>query len=84
LRAIQSLDSEIDDNGNTLANTIADDHAVDLDAWLDYKTWLLGFPMRLVQIGKKKRDGIPLNRKEQTYLNHYQTRQLKKSQKTLF
>jgi hypothetical protein len=78
LRAIQSLDSEIDDNGNTLANTIADDHAVDLDAWLDYKTWLLGFPMRLVQIGKKKRDGIPLNNADKLYLGKWRKREQKR------
>jgi hypothetical protein len=80
LRAIQSLDSEIDDDGNTLADTIADDNALDLDAWLDDKTWLLGFPMRLVQIGKKRRDGIPLDNKDKCYLQRFWN----KHQKRLF
>jgi hypothetical protein len=71
LRAIQSLDSELGDDGDTLADTIADDHAVDIPAWLDAKTWLLGFPMRLVQIGKKRRDGIPLEPKDKMYLQRY-------------
>jgi hypothetical protein len=80
LRAIQSLDSEIDDDGNTLADTIADDKAIDLDAWLHDKTWLLGFPMRLVQIGKKRRDGIPLTGKDRKYL----CKMLKRYQRPLF
>ena len=67
-----------------LAELIADDKAIDLEAWLDEATWRLGYPQRLVEIAKKSLDGIPLDRKEQTYLNHYRARQLKKSQKTLF
>ena len=87
LRPVQSLDSEVETGeGETvrLIETVADDHAIDLDAWLDDKTWLLGCPMGLVQIAQKRADGIPLNRKEQTYLNHYQARQLKSRQITLF
>jgi len=87
LRPPQSLDSEVDDSEASkvrLKDTIADDKAIDLDAWLDASTWLLGYPKRLVDIATKRRDGIPLNRKEQTYFNHYQARQLKKTQTSLF
>jgi len=83
---IISLNQAYDDgDGNTteLIDTIADDKAIDLDAWLDCKTFLLGCPKRLIGIAHKRVRGIPLNRKEQTYFNHYQARQLKKSQKTL-
>ena len=80
LRVIQSLDSERGDDVDTLADTIADDHAIDLDAWLDAKTWLLGCPMRLVQIGVKRRAGIALNQVELNYLCRWHRRQ----QKTLF
>ena len=86
LLTILSLNTDIDDgDGNTteLINTLADDKAIDLDAWLDCKTFLLGCPKRLIGIAHKRVRGIPLNRKEQTYFNHYQARQLKKSQKTL-
>ena len=84
---IASLNEEIEDGeGDTveLAGTIADDNAIDLEAWRDAKSWLLGCPRRLVRIAYKKVNGLPLNRKEQTYLNHYQARQLKKQQKVLF
>ena len=84
---ITSLNTVIDDgDGNTteLIDTIADDKAIDLADWLDAKTWLLGCPKRLVVIAGKRHNRIPLNRKEQTYLNHYQARELKKHQKALF
>ena len=84
---IESLNKPIvGDDGqiSELAELIADDKAIDLEAWLDEATWRLGYPQRLVEVAKKSLNGIPLNRKEQTYLNHYRARQLKKSQKTLF
>ena len=75
-----------DSEGNLteLGELIADDHAIDLDAWLDAKAFRLGCPQRLIDIAHKRREGIPLDRKERTYFNHYQTRQLKKYQKALF
>ena len=84
---IESLSKPIvgeDGQISELGELIADDKAIDLDAWLDIRTFLLGCPQRLIDIAQKRVDGIPLNRKEQTYLDHYQARQLKKSQKTLF
>jgi len=82
-RPIQSLDSETTDSeGNTvrLIETVADDHAIDLDAWLDDKTWLLGCPVRLVQIALKRREGIPLDHKDREYLRRFR----QKEQKRLF
>ena len=75
-----------DGDGNTteLIDTLADDKAIDLEVWLNEATWRLGCPQRLIDIAQKSLKGIPLNRREQTYFNHYQTRHLKKSQKTLF
>jgi hypothetical protein len=77
LRAIQSLDSELDDDGDKLADTIADDHAIDLDAWLDAKTWLLGCPMKLVKIASKIKGGYKLTATDSQYLWRYHKRQQK-------
>jgi len=84
---VVSLNTTIEDeDGNQieLIDTLADDKAIDLEAWLDRTTWELGFPKRLADIARKRLYGIPLNRKEQTYFYHYQARELKKYQKTLF
>jgi hypothetical protein len=83
---ILSLNGELDSgDGDTveLWQTLADDKAIDLEAWLDAKRWLLGCPKRLVQIAHKRYMGKPLDRREQTYLNHYQSRELKKCQRAL-
>jgi hypothetical protein len=76
---VVSLNSQIEDGeGNSieLIDTIADDSAIDLDAWLDARVWLLGCPKRLVGIAHKRVSGIPLNANDQRYLNRYQ-KQLK-------
>ena len=68
---ILSLNTDIyDGDGNTteLIDTVADDKAIDLDAWLDARTWLLGCPRRLIQIANKRLKGIPLDGKDQKYL----------------
>ena len=83
LRPITSLESEVEDTeGNIVAlkETIADDHAIDLDLWQDAKTFVLGCPMRLVQIAHKKRTGKPLTGKDRKYL----CKMLKRYQKPLF
>ena len=82
LLTILSLNTEIDDgDGNTieLIDTLASDRAIDLDAWLDARTWLLGCPKRLVVIGGKRLKGIPLDGKDRKYLCKW----LKRQQKTL-
>jgi len=84
---ILSLNGEIEDGeGDTIElwQTIADDKAIDLDAWLDAKTFLLGCPKRLVQIAHKRAIGKPLDGNEQRYLNRYQEKELRKHQKPLF
>jgi oligoribonuclease NrnB/cAMP/cGMP phosphodiesterase (DHH superfamily) len=45
----------IDSEGNIteLAELIADDRALDLEEWLDAKTFLIGAPIRLKQIARK-------------------------------
>jgi DNA-directed RNA polymerase specialized sigma24 family protein len=84
---ILSLNEEIEDaEGNTieLYQTLADDKAIDLEAWLDAKTWLAGVPERLVKIAFKKVNGKPLSRYERLYLCRYRQKELGKNQKTLF
>ena len=71
---IFSLDHRIEDgdgNGTDLIETVADDRAIDLDAWLDARTWLLGCPRRLVVIASKRLEGITIDRKDQKYLESY-------------
>jgi len=83
---VASLSQEItDDEGNTMElwETIADDKAIDLDAWIDDKTWLGGCPQRLVAIATKKAQGKPLNHKEQVYLCYQRKKELKKRQQVL-
>jgi hypothetical protein len=77
-----SLNTEIEDgDGNTieLIDTLADDKAIDVDAWLDAKLWLHRYPERLVKIAYKKVAGYPLTKAEQTYL----CRERQKAQKRL-
>jgi len=82
-----SLESELElDDGEVvqLKDTIADDNAIDLEAWLDEKTWLLGCPMRLVQIAHKKSHGLPLNWKDHKYWERTTAKERAKYQKSLF
>jgi hypothetical protein len=77
---ILSLNTEIDDGeGNTteLIDTLASDKAIDLDAWLDARIWLLGCPKRLVVIAGKRLKGIPLTNKELQYLWYWRHKEQK-------
>jgi hypothetical protein len=79
---ILSLNTDIyDGDGNTteLIDTIADDKAIDLDAWLDARTWLLGCPRRLVVIASRRLNDLPLTVADRKYLWKWR----KKEQKTL-
>jgi len=83
LLTILSLNSEVDDgDGNTteLIETLADDKAIDLEAWLTEATWRLGYPQRLVAIACKRVKGISLDGKDRKYL----CKVLKRYQKPLF
>ena len=60
-----------DGNLTELGELIADDHAIDLDAWLDAKAFELGCPQRLIDIAHKRVSGLPLDGKEQDYLDHW-------------
>ena len=74
-----------DDDGASveLSETLADDQAIDLEAWVDAKTWLHGCPHRLVKIACKKVKGKPLDLKDRLYLCRYRQKELKKQQKSL-
>ena len=75
---ILSLDHGIEDgDGNSieLIETVADDRAIDLDAWLDARKWLLGCPHRLVVIASKRLEGTPLDDKDQKYLWRFRQRE---------
>ena len=78
---VTSLDQEHDGDGNTteLMDTVADDTALDLAAWQDARTWLLGCPKRLIVIAGKRHKGIPLNVADRKYLWKWR----KREQKTL-
>ena len=71
----------IDDNGNIteLGELIADDKAIDLDAWIDARTFLLGFPKRLMEISHTIDNGDNLTATDSQYLWRYR----KREQKTL-
>jgi len=72
----------IDSEGNLteLGELIADDKALDLADWLDYKTFLLTCPDRLILIAEKIRQDEALTHAERDYLWRFR----KASQKTLF
>jgi len=75
-----SLNTKIDNgDGDTteLIETIADDKALDLSAWISAKTWLLGCPIRLVQIAHKINNGDTLGKTDRQYLWRYRKREQK-------
>jgi len=79
-----SLNDNIGDGNTTeLYQAIADDKAMDLEAWIDAKAWLVSCPKRLVSIAYRRAIGKPLNGNEQRYLNRYQQKELRKYQETL-
>jgi hypothetical protein len=79
---LESINQPITDSeGNIteLAELIADDKAIDLDEWLDAKTFLIGAPIRLKAIAHKFSKGEVLTVAERNYL----LRLRKKQQLTL-
>ncbi len=78
---IISLNTIIDDGeGNQieLIDTLVDDKAIDLEAWLDRTTWELGFPDRLAQIVCKIAYGDKLTATDSRYLWRFRQREQKK------
>jgi len=78
---VESLNKPIvDSQGNLteLGELIADDKALDIDAWIDARTFLLGAPDRLLTIGEKIRDSIALTNAERLYLSKWRRREQKK------
>ena len=86
-RQLVSLNAVVD-NGDgepsELMMFIADDKAIDLDAWIDARRILRRLPRRLVQIGYKRYAGIPLDNKEDCYFRRFKRYELKNYQKALF
>jgi len=77
-----SLNNTIEDGeGDTIEmiDTIADDKAIDLEAWVDARTWLLGCPKRLIEVAHKRVIGTPLDNADKLYLGKWR----KKAQKRL-
>ncbi|MFC1910715.1 hypothetical protein ACFLXC_05470 [Chloroflexota bacterium] len=80
---LESLSKPIIDSDGKLTELgelIADDKVLDLDAWIDARTFLLNAPKRLVEIAIKKQDGNALSNAELLYLSKYR----RKEQKILF
>jgi len=77
---LESLNKPIiDSEGNIteLGELIADDKAIDLDAWLEARTWLLGCPKRLMDIAHKIDNGENLTATDSQYLWRYRKREQK-------
>ncbi len=75
---LESLNkSVLDDDGNLteLGNLIADDKALDLDAWVSSSTWELSYPKRLVDIAYKLHAGTPLSNGDMKYLSKVRKRE---------
>jgi hypothetical protein len=70
------LDSE--GNLTELGELIADDKAIDLDAWVSDSTWEIGYKPRLVAIAYKLKAGEALTRVELNYLCRLRKREQKK------
>jgi hypothetical protein len=70
---------ELDSEGNTteLGELIADDKAIDLDAWVSSSTWEIGYPKRLVEIAYKLKAGEALTHYERNYLWRFRQQEQK-------
>ena len=78
---LESLNKPIlDSEGNLteLGELIADEKAIDLNAWVSDKVWELGKPQRLVDIAYKLKGGYPLTDKDRQYLSRYRRQEQKR------
>jgi len=77
---LESLNQPIiDSEGHTteLGELIADDKAIDLDAWVSNSTWEIGYPRRLVDIAYKLKAGEALTHYERNYLWRFRQQEQK-------
>jgi DNA-directed RNA polymerase specialized sigma24 family protein len=78
---ILSLESDLtidDSNTAELMEVVADDTAIDLDAWVDARTFLLGCPIRLIQIANKMSKGDNLSATDSQYLWRFRKHEQKR------
>jgi len=78
---IESLNKPIlDSEGNLteLGELIADDKAIDLDAWVSDSTWEIGYKRRLVEIAYKLKAGEALSGKDREYLRYWRQKEQKR------
>ena len=77
---IISLNNDVEDwegHGIELMDTIADDKALDLESWVDSRTWLLSCPKRLIDVASKRVNGIALDNADMVYLCKWRKKELK-------
>jgi len=67
----------VDSDGNIteLGELISDDKALELGAWVSDSIWELGYKPRLVAIAYKLKAGLPLDKKDQKYLERFRRRE---------
>jgi len=78
---IISLNTVIDDgecDAIELIDTLADDSAIDLEAWVDARVWLMGCPKRLIEIAHKRVSGINLTPADSRYLYKFRLKEQKR------
>jgi hypothetical protein len=79
-----SLNDELEDTEGGSAElwqTLADDRALDLEAWQDAKRWLLGCPRRLIKIAYRRYIGLRVDDKDDCFLRRFRQQERKKHQK---
>jgi len=75
LESINKPISDSEGNITELAELIADDKALDLEEWLDAKTFLIGAPIRLKQIAQRKSKGETLTNAQMIYLSRFRKKE---------
>ena len=78
---LESLNKPIlDGEGNLteLGELIADDKAMELDAWVSDSTWEIGYKPRLVAIAYKLKGGYPLTNADMIYLCKWRKKEQKR------
>jgi len=76
ITSLNGIVADSEGNETELCQMLADDKAIDVDAWLDAKMWLYRAPPRLVKIAYRKVSGLPLAKTEARYLQRYRQKSL--------